>query len=111
MEVVKQLQDSREALQQEVASLNEEEATLIKAVTAERIAAAERGPPSDSEVGNSQHEEEQRLIDIHTRIMQCYTDIEKISNKINELLGVSKGGRRHKTRRHRRKHRKTLRRK
>jgi hypothetical protein len=111
MATLKQLQDSREALQQEVASLNEEEATLIKAVTAERIAAAERGPPSDSEVGNSQHEEEQRLIDIHTRIMQCYTDIEKISNDINRSLGV-KGGRRRKTLRHRRrKHRKTLRRK
>ena len=99
-------------LYKKAADLVKEEAALIETVTAERIAAAERGPPSDSEVGNSEPEDPQKgvLIDIHNRIMQCYTDIEEISNKINELLGVQ-GGRRRKTRRHRRKHRKTLRRK
>ena len=107
---VARLQAEITELYKKAADLVKEEAALIETVTAERIAAAERGPQSDSEVGNSQREEEENLIDIHNRIMQCYTDIEEISNKINELLGV-KGGRRRKTRRHRRKHRKTLRRK
>ena len=95
-------------LYKKAARLNKDEAALIETVTAERIAAAERGPQSDSEVGNSQREEEENLIDIHNRIMQCYTDIAEISNKINKLLGVQGGRRR--TRRHRRRHRKTLRR-
>jgi hypothetical protein len=106
-----------EQQQAQIADLNKEAARLIQAearimgeVTAKRLAAAERGPPSDSEVGDSQYKEEQELNDIHDSIIQCYTDIARISDEINRSLGV-KGGRRRKTRRHRRRHRKTLRRK
>jgi hypothetical protein len=110
MATVKELQAERTKLQEEVVRLNKEEARIMGEVTAERIAAAERGPQSDSEVGNSQPDERKELHDIHDRIMQCYTDIARISDEIIRSLGV-KGGRRRKTRRHRRKHRKTLRRK
>ena len=110
MATVEELQAKRTKLQEEVVRLNKEEARIMGEVTAERIAAAERGPQSDSEVGNSQHEEKNELIGIHNRIIQCYTDIARISDEINRSLGV-KGGRRRKTRRHRRRHRKTLRRK
>ena len=108
---VARLQAEITELYKKAADLVKDEAELIEKVTAERTAAAERGPPSDSEVGNSEPEDPQKgvLIDIHNRIMQCYTDIAEISNKINKLLGVQGGRRR--TRRHRRRHRKTLRRK
>jgi len=106
MATLEQRQAEIAKLHEKIASLNQEEATLISAVTAKRIAAAERGPPSDSEVGDSQHDELQELNNIHERIMQCYTDIEKISKDINRSLGVE-GGRRRKTRRRNRKHRKT----
>ena len=108
---MEELQAKRTKLQEEVVRLNKEEARIMGEVTAKRLAAAERGPQSDSEVGNSQPDERTELDNIHDRIMQCYTDIARISDEINRSLGV-KGGRRRKTRRHRRrKHRKTLRRK
>jgi len=112
MATLKQLQDSREALQKEVASLVEAESGLRTAIAAEKVAAV--GPQSDSEVGNSQNQgsEQERALEYFVgEIDRIRKEVTEITDKIEKLLGVSKGGRRRKTLRHRRKHRKTLRRK
>jgi prefoldin subunit 5 len=111
MATLKQWQDSREALQKEVASLVEAESELRMAIAAEKGAAV--GPQSDSEVGNSQNQgsEQERALEYFVgEIDRIRKKVTEITAEIEKLLGVSKGGRR-KTSRHRRKHRKTLRRK
>lgn len=110
MATLEQLQASREALQKEVAKIVEIESDLRRSIASEKTAAA--GPQSDSEVGNSQtegSEQERALSYFIGEIDRIREEIRKISDEIERSLGV-KGGRR-KTRRHRRKQRKTLRRK
>ena len=111
MATLEQLQASREALQKEVAKIVEIESDLRRSIAAAKVAAT--GPQSDSEVGNSQTEgsEQERALEYFIgEIDRIRKEIAKISDDIEGSLGV-KGGRRRKTRRPRRKHRKTLRRK
>jgi hypothetical protein len=111
MATLEQLQASREALQEEVAKFVEIASDLRMSIASEKTAAA--GPQSDSEVGNSQtegSEQERALSYFIGEIDRIRKEIEKISDEIERSLGV-KGGRRRRTRRYRRRHRKTLRRK
>ena len=94
-EALKKLQDSREALQEQVRSLVVTEQELIQAVGAERVAAT--GPQSESQVGNSQSEgsESERALElIVSEIKRIGDEIEAITEKIHKLLGIPEGGRR-----------------
>ena len=94
-EALKKLQDSREALQEQVRSLVVTEQELIQAVGAEKGAAT--GPQSESQVGNSQSEgsESERALElIVSEIKRIGDEIEAITEKIHKLLGIPEGGRR-----------------
>ena len=94
-EALKKLQDSREALQEQVRSLVVTEQELIQAVGAEKVAAT--GPQSASQVGNSQSEgsESERALElIVSEIKRIGDEIEAITEKIHKLLGIPEGGRR-----------------
>ena len=94
-EALKKLQDSREALQEQVRSLVVTEQELIQAVGAEKVAAT--GPQSESQVGNSQSEgsESERALElIVSEIKRIGDEIEAITEKIHKLLGIPEGGRR-----------------
>jgi hypothetical protein len=94
-EVLKNLQDSREKLQEAVAELVEEESILIQAVGAEHVAAV--GPQSESQVGNSQagkSENEKALEAVSSKIDAIREEVLAITKEINKLLGIPEGGRR-----------------
>ena len=94
-EALKKLQDSREALQEQVRSLVVTEQELIQAVGAEKVAAT--GPQSESQVGNSQSEgsESERALElIVSEIKRIGDEIEAMTEKIHKLLGIPEGGRR-----------------
>jgi hypothetical protein len=94
-EVLKNLQDSREKLQEAVAELVEEESILIQAVGAEHVAAV--GPQSESQVGNSQagkSENEKALELVSSKIDTIREEVAAITKEINKLLGIPEGGRR-----------------
>ena len=94
-EALKKLQDSREALQEQVRSLVVTEQELIQAVGAEKVAAT--GPQSESQVGNSQSEgsESERALElIVSEIKRIGDESEAITEKIHKLLGIPEGGRR-----------------
>ena len=75
-EALKKLQDSREALQEQVRSLVVTEQELIQAVGAEKVAAT--GPQSESQVGNSQSEgsESERALEL------IVSEIKRIGDEI-----------------------------
>ena len=94
-EALKKLQDSIEKLQEEVSTLVLTEQELIQSVGAEKVAAA--GPPSESQVGNSQSEgseSERALKYVVSEIYRIREEISAITEKIHKLLGISEGGRR-----------------
>jgi hypothetical protein len=94
-EALKKLQDIIEKLQEEVSTLVLTEQELIQSVGAEKVAAA--GPPSESQVGNSQSEgseSERALKYVVSEIYRIREEISAITEKIHKLLGISEGGRR-----------------
>jgi hypothetical protein len=94
-EALKNLQDSREKLQEAVAELVEEESILIQAVGAENVAAV--GPQSESQVGNSQagkSDNEKALEVVSSKIDTIREEVAAITKEIHKLLGIPEGGRR-----------------